>query len=131
MVPMVRESTCNVYWGPTGTGKTRTAWEEAGLDSFPKDPNTKWWDGYRGQRNVIIDEFRGSISISHMLRWLDCYPVSVEPKGGGTPLAACKFWITSNLPPEKWYPDLDEDTFKALRRRFTKVVHFSEPFRRE
>ena len=71
-VGMVR--TCYVYWGATGTGKSRRAWEEAGLDAYPKDPRTKWWDGYTGQRNVVVDEFRGTIDVAHLLRWLDRYP---------------------------------------------------------
>lgn len=114
-----------VYWGATGAGKSKRAWEEAGLEAFPKDPNTKFWDGYSGQSNVVIDEFRGSISISHVLRWLDRYPVIVEIKGSSCVLKATKIWITSNLSPEQWYTELDEETLKALRRRFTKVIHFN------
>lgn len=114
-----------VFWGVSGTGKSKKAWEEGTLDAFPKDPNTKFWDGYSGQPNVIIDEFRGSISISHMLRWLDRYPVIVEVKGSSCVLKATKIWITSNLSPDEWYPDLDSETKNALRRRFTSVIHFN------
>ena len=66
--PTPMERTAVVYWGGTGTGKSRRAWEEAGMDAFPKDPLTKFWDGYRGQEHVVIDEFRGTLSISHLLR---------------------------------------------------------------
>jgi len=106
-----------VYWGPTRTGKTRKAWEEAGADAFVKDPNTKWWDGYRGQENVIIDEFRGLINISHMLRWLDRYPVIYEFKGGAIASNVKNFWITSNLDPRSWYGSEDMATQEALFAR--------------
>lgn len=66
--PVAQEKTVYVFWGRTGTGKSRRAWDEATFDAYPKDPCTKWWDGYRGQRNVVIDEFRGQIGISHLLR---------------------------------------------------------------
>lgn len=124
-VAMVRS--CIVYWGPTGTGKTRRAWEEGGLEAYPKDPNTKWWNGYRGQDCVIIDEFRGSIAINHLLRWLDRYPVYLEIKGSSAPLMATKFWITSNLEPNDWYPDLDAASKEALFRRLdVKYIGESE-----
>lgn len=113
---------CKVYWGPTGTGKSRRAWDEAGVDAFPKDPRTKWWDGYTGQENIIINEFRGSIDIAHLLRWLDRYPVRVEAKGQSLPLRGSQFWITSNISPSLWYPELDDETKGALMRRL-EVTH--------
>lgn len=111
-----------VLWGSTGVGKSRRAWEEAGLDAYPKDPRTKFWDGYRSQKHVVVDEFRGGIDIAHLLRWCDRYPVNVEIKGAAVTLKAEKIWITSNLPPERWYPDLDAETMAALLRRLT-VIH--------
>lgn len=121
--PLDRE--CYVFWGPTGTGKSHRAWAEAGMDSYSKDPRTKFWDGYNGESNVVLDEFRGSIDISHLLRWLDKYPVRVEIKGSTKPLVATKIWITSNLDPRLWYPELDQDTLEALRRRL-KITHFNK-----
>ena len=105
------------YWGATGTGKSRRAWDEAGLDAYPKDPRTKFWDGYRGQEHVVMDEFRGAIDIGHILRWLDRYPVIVEVKGSSVVLKASKIWITSNLHPRSWFMELDEITYLALERR--------------
>nr|QXN75705.1 MAG: replication associated protein [Virus sp.] len=119
MAPIGLERTVNVYWGATGTGKSRRAWNEAGMDAFPKDPRTKFWDGYRNHRHVVIDEFRGGIDVAHLLRWFDRYPVVVEVKGSSVVLAATNIWITSNLDPRQWYPDLDQETLAALLRRLT------------
>jgi len=123
--PVACEKQVYVYWGATGTGKSKRAWEEATFDAYPKDPNSKFWDGYRGQEQVVIDEFRGAISISHMLRWLDRYPTIVEIKGSSCVLNAKRIWITSNLSPDMWYSEMDNETKSALRRRFTQVIHFN------
>lgn len=119
--PIERE--CFVYWGSTGLGKSHRAWAEAGMDAYPKVPSTKFWDGYRGHEHVVIDEFRGGISIEHILRWLDKYPVLVEIKGSAVVLNAKKIWITSNLDPRLWYPGIDPETLNALLRRI-KITHF-------
>lgn len=123
--PVAIERECLVFWGATGTGKSLRAWTEAGMDSYAKDPRSKWWCGYRAQCNVVMDEFRGAIDVSHLLRWLDRYPVSVETKGGSKPLAATKIWITSNISPREWYPTLDQETVLALLRRL-KITHFNK-----
>lgn len=116
-VPTFMERSCVVYWGETGVGKSRRAWEEASAYAYPKNPRTKWWDSYRGQPHVVIDEFRGDIDIGYLLRWTDRYPVLIETKGSGCSLMAEKFWITSNLHPKDWYPMVDEETKQALFRR--------------
>lgn len=123
MEPIGVERTITVYWGRTGTGKSRRAWEEAGLDAFPKDPRTKFWDGYRNHKHVVMDEFRGGIDIAHLLRWFDRYPVVVEVKGSSVVLGATNIWITSNIDPRNWYPDLDAETLAALLRRLN-ITHF-------
>jgi len=123
MQPVSQIRRVHVYWGPTGTGKSRRAWDEAGTDAYPKDPRTKFWDGYRDHSRVVIDEFRGDIDISHLLRWFDRYPVIVEVKGSSVVFKAEEIWITSNLSPERWYPMLDAETRAALLRRL-EIVEF-------
>lgn len=66
----------------------------------------------------------GCIDIAHLLRWLDRYPVIVEVKGGSQVLKAECIWITSNLDPRSWYPDLDQETLAALLRRLN-ITHFN------
>lgn len=120
-VPWRETIVVNVFWGPTGTGKSHTAYQEASESGpfYVKGPTTKWWDSYQGEVNVIMDEFRGQISIEHLLRWFDKYPCYVEEKGGQAPLLATKFWICSNLNPQRWYPNCDQETINALLRRLT------------
>lgn len=112
-----------VIYGPTGVGKSRMAFEEVGEDYYIKSPLTKWFDGYHGQSTIIVDEFRGIVDISHVLKWLDRYPCAVEVKGSQVFLNTKKWVITSNLSPNDWYPTLDMETKYALRRRFTRVIH--------
>jgi len=121
--PVAIERECQLYVGPTGTGKSRRAWNEAGMEAYIKNPNTKWWDGYKGEDHVIIDEFRGRIDASYLLTWTDRYPVQVETKGGALALMASKFWICSNIGIREWYPELGEETILALERRI-KVIQF-------
>lgn len=122
--PKALPKTVNVFYGATGTGKSYDAWQQAGSDdTFIKDPRSRFWYGYSGQKNMIIDEFRGGIDIAHMLRWLDHYPLMVEIKNGSLSCNVENIWITSNLHPRDWYPDIDEETKLALIRRI-KVTRY-------
>lgn len=115
----------NVFWGTSGTGKTRRAWHEAGdTDVYVKNPGTKWWDGYRGQTKVLVDEFAGVFSLQNFLTWCDRYPTTVEVKGGTEVLRATQFWFTSNVDPRDWYADINQDQREAVMRRITNCVHF-------
>jgi len=120
-----------VFWGVTGSGKSHRAFAEAGAEEtefFVKGSTTKWWDSYKGESRVIIDEFRGQIGIEHMLKWFDKYPCYVEEKGGQLPLMATEFWICSNLHPRAWYPMMDEQTLNALLRRL-EITEFIFQYR--
>jgi len=122
--PKPIERTCNVFYGATGTGKSYDACSQTDPnDTFVKDPRSRFWYGYSGQKNMIIDEFRGGIDIAHLLRWLDRYPYNVEIKNSNRVCKVENIWITSNLHPRDWYPDLDEDTRNALLRRI-KVTRY-------
>nr|WAE42518.1 MAG: replication associated protein [Cressdnaviricota sp.] len=111
-----------VFWGPTGTGKSRRAFDLFKTDYYVKNPLTKWWDGYKGESNIIIDEYDGkSINIINMLKWLDCYPCDVEVKGGARRFKALNFIITSNLNPADWYEDALNQHKMALLRRINVI----------
>jgi len=119
----------NVYWGVTGAGKTKRVFEECGDTYYMKSSTTKWFDGYRGQENIIIDEFCGTMDIVHLLKWLDRYPLCVEVKGYQIALKSKRWWITSNIDPMKWYEGkATDEQIAALKRRFTNVVHYTKPW---
>ena len=88
--------------GPPGTGKTYTAYQrciELGAtddDIYVKPPG-KWWPDYKGQKYIIMDDFRPtkSFTFAMLLRTLDSYPQQVETKGGYVHQNGRFFFITS------------------------------------
>lgn len=88
------------YYGPTGTGKSKTAREKfAGC--YVKLQN-KWWDGYIDEETVLIDDLdkRQEWIIPHLKHWADRYPFPIETKGGGGfQIRPKRIVVTSN-----WHP---------------------------
>lgn len=117
-----------VYWGPTGTGKTRRVYWETGGDHFVADPPTSkggasWFDGYDGQENVLIDDYSGEYNIHYFKRLLDRYPMNVQVKGGYAQWKPKVIYITSNTDPAVWYGDSPRADRDAVARRLTVVEH--------
>lgn len=119
-----------VFWGVTGSGKSHRMFKEAfegGIVPYIKPPTVKWFDGYKGEKRVVMDEFRGEIGVSHLLRWFDQYPMTIEVKGSTQVFRAEEFWLCSNLHPKEWYPNLDKATLDALLRRM-EITEFVFPY---
>lgn len=117
-MPADAEDTTGVwYYGPSGTGKSRTARERyPGL--FLKTCN-KWWDGYNGEPYVLIEDFdkKHGESLCYFLKiWADRYAFPAEIKGGKINLRPQKIIVTSNYhPSEIW---TDEKDLQPILRRF-------------
>ena len=113
-----------VYWGDSGTGKTRKAIEDSGSDFFILDQGERvWFDGYDGEKTLIVDDYYGWIKYGMLLRILDGHPYRAEIKGGFRWALWTRVIITSNKKPEDWY---QQGLTPALKRRITKVVHFAQ-----
>nr|WDW25743.1 MAG: replication-associated protein [Canine circovirus]WDW25744.1 MAG: replication-associated protein [Canine circovirus] len=116
-----------VLIGPPGVGKTRKAVEMCGERPIYWKPRGMWWDGYKGEDCVIIDDFYGWIPFSELLRVLDRYPLQVQVKGSFVEFVADFIVITSNVMPEEWYnkENIHGDV-RAMFRRFNEMYVWNE-----
>lgn len=104
------------YYGPTGTGKSRKAFEEATNPYVHNMSNGKWFDGYEGQEDVIFDDMRkDTFKFHELLRLFDRYEMKVEFKGGMVNWCPKRIFVTTCLKPDEMY-DTREDLQQLLRR---------------
>jgi hypothetical protein len=122
-----REVSVHVYWGRTGTGKTRRAVEE-NQDSYYILRNyggtNVWFDGYNNETTLIIDEFYGWIKFGMLLTYLDGYKTTLPVKGGTMWAHWNKVIITSNCEHRSWYKNITELQWGALERRISEEIYF-------
>ena len=64
------------------------------------------------QADVILDDYCGELPVDLLLTLLDRY---AYPQ-------CRRVVITSNAPPERWYPDLEDSTKRALLRRLGRLA---------
>lgn len=127
-----------LYVGEPGTGKTRTAKEEEDLYVIPISNGTLWFDGYDQHETVLFDDFMGAASklpLDNFLKFTDRYAQRVPVKGSHAWFRPKRIIVTSNYHPRYWWKwEGRETSYKAMARRFTKVLIFNddeEPEERE
>lgn len=123
-----RKLTVEVYYGEAGTGKTRRVYEEhESLYSLEQSANGQdvWFDGYEGEKTLLIDDFYGWIRFSFLLKILDGYRLKLPVKGSYTWAEWETVIFTSNTAPWNWYRWSDHLNYGAFKRRITKVIHFT------
>lgn len=113
-----------VYVGGAGVGKTRAAMAEWGEERrYVWQPaQGMWFDGYDGEKILVLDEFRGHIPYEMLFVMLDRYGCRLQVKGSMIELQADRVVITSPLHPRDWYEFDGTDCYSQLERRITKVV---------
>lgn len=111
-------------YGATGTGKTYAAVNFFGGKDYyiaecPSHKESKlWFDGYEGQKTLILDDFSGDFcSFRFLLRLLDKYKLKVEVKCNHAWAVWTTVVITTNIHPNGWYSGVD---LAPLKRRLTE-----------
>ncbi len=118
------KSHTTVVWGLTGVGKStwiREQAPEAYWVSPPKGAEGCWWDGYQGQKDVVLDDYENWIPFRHLLRLCDSFPQRVQFKGGSKEFAPERIWISSNKHPRYWF---ENDDYEPLARRIDVLIEF-------
>lgn len=107
------------YHGDTGSGKSHRAFSHYSPDShYVLNVHDKgWWEGYTGQKIVIINDLRNEISSGFMLQLVDKWPFSVPRRGKPpVPFVSEVVIVTSMLSPVLVYGEsLD---WVQIERRF-------------
>lgn len=107
-------------YGPPGVGKSTFVHRK--YPSAYRKNISKWWDNYKGQREVIIEDVgqahRDFIS-EYIKQWVDIFPFNAERKGGTRLIRPLKIIITSNFSIEQLVSlDIDQ---QAIKRRFIET----------
>nr|WDW25904.1 MAG: replication-associated protein [Canine stool-associated circular virus] len=123
--------------GPAGCGKStwaRKFGESKG--GFYEKAQNKWWDGYDGEKVVILDDL-DTHALNHYLKiWADKFACKGEVKGSTIWLHHDFFVVTSNysIPDivrmgQSRDQDYDMELEKALMRRFKRMeLHEGQEF---
>jgi len=110
--------------GPAGVGKSRIA-RMIGANSFYIKNLNKWWDGYKGQPFVVLDELstKNAEWMGDMLKiWADRYAFNSETKGSSKVIRPLCIIVTSNYSiKDLWSPAVDLALCEAITRRFHQI----------
>lgn len=114
-----RNVRCFFLEGPSGCGKSSLVFDtfaSADVYSLAKQAPL-WFNGYRGQRVLFIDEYQGVIAREELLRILDGHRYAAEHKGGFSSAGWDCVVLASNYEFGLWRDP-------AIRRRFERGGYF-------
>lgn len=105
-------------YGPPGSGKSYSVRQQ-----FPNlflKPQSKWWDGYAGELNVLLDDLDTHVLGHYLKIWSDRYACTGETKGGTVHLRHHRFIVTSNSHPSELFTVENSSVHMcdAILRRF-------------
>lgn len=125
-----RNVRCSIWWGKTGTGKTKCFFSQYELsDSYRfvyRDRND-FWNGYSGQKHILFDEFESQIRLSNMLMYMDGHPLQLDVKFGHSYANWESVTIISNSNPNTFYHNCDINRRAAFARRISEVIEYQSP----
>lgn len=122
-------------YGDTGTGKTRSIMERYGYRNVYRVTDYKHpFDGYMGQDVVLFEEFRSSLLLGDMLKYLDGYPVVLPCRYANKQACFTKVYICTNLSLKEQYRDIQRESpgdYLAFLRRIHVVKQYLADYIKE
>lgn len=113
------------YWiyGPAGCGKSSLVRELFNAKEIFNKPLNKWWDGYKGQHCVLLEDIdpdRAKLLVHHLKIWADRFPFQSEVKCSTKAVCPDDYCliITSNYSISECFNERDAE---AVARRFCEV----------
>lgn len=116
-------------WGPSNTGKTTWLRNKMQEGEWFQMPTNNDWNGYSGEENLYIDEYKGQLTVQELNRICDG-GAKVNTKGGTTMLSWTPIvYVLSNFSPEVCYGRCDSALLDTLLNRFQvgKMEEFAKP----
>lgn len=127
----------HVIYGDTRSGKTREVLERCGYENvfvpiYSESASKFWFDGYDGQKVLLINEFYGQARTSMMQQLLDHYRMRIESKGNMVISNWDTIYITSNCHPKDWYSgwaNIPVEVMDSFVERISTITHKKRPKR--
>jgi len=121
--PIQRQVDVQVFWGPSGTGKThRVRTCERLLRTggiYVVKPGRGPWDRYQGETTILFDEFDWTKwEIFEMNQYLDKWDCPLSCRFHDKSAAWTLVVICSNSSPTTWWSNAGIEVLLAIRRRF-------------
>lgn len=120
-----RKLEVHYIWGKTRTGKTRYVMDKYGYENVCRITSYQHpFDSYKGQSVILFDEFRSSLPLTEMLKYLEGYPVMLPCRYADKVACFTQVYIISNIPLSEQYRNIqteEPESWHAFKARFTEV----------
>lgn len=115
-------------WGPSGVGKSHMAFENYSYEThYIKNLNEDWWDGYTGQEVVILNEYKGQLTLGEIFDLVDKWPKTVKYRNREpVPFLAKTVYITSSKNPYEMYTSLGKEEKSIQFERRFKTIYMEQ-----
>lgn len=129
-IPEFRNIYVEIRWGAPGTGKTFGAMGMYRQECY-RWRGTKWWDGYKKERVLLIDEFDGNnLAIDECKQICDVYRYHGEVKRSFVQANWRHVIFCSNKHPNDWWKDSKGNSLVSDidRKAFLDRVNFIKEY---
>ena len=127
-----RKRDVTYLWGDTRVGKTRSVFDQYGYRNvYQVTDYAHPFDGYAGQDVIIFEEFRSSLKIEDMLKYLDGHPIMLPCRYNNRVACYTKVFLISNIPLERQYTNIQQEcpkTWDAFLARIDHIEHMTSNF---